>query len=116
MSNAFSLSLAQFNVVFVANADYINLHNSISYLQHTAFQQCRMPFSGMLRLVALVRIDVSEERIVFIMRLTTMDEKRTTLPVTSNRNTPRRITHGVTFHKTAFFTVTAVKAANFIYN
>jgi hypothetical protein len=40
-----------------------------------------MPSSGMLRRVALVRTDVSEERIASIIRVTTIDELRT-LPVT----------------------------------
>jgi hypothetical protein len=43
----------------------------------------------MLRRVAVIRIDVSEERIASIMRVTRMGELRTTLAVTSNRSTPR---------------------------
>jgi hypothetical protein len=48
-----------------------------------------MPFSEMLRRVALVRIDVSEERIASIIRLTRVGELGTS-------------------QKTAFFIVTAV--------
>jgi hypothetical protein len=43
-----------------------------------------MPSSGMLRLVALVRTDVSEERIASIIRVTRIGELGTTLAVTSN--------------------------------
>jgi hypothetical protein len=38
----------------------------------------------MLRRVALVRTDVSEERITYIIRVTRLGELRTTLAVTSN--------------------------------
>jgi hypothetical protein len=55
--------------------------------------------SGMLRRVALVRIDVSKERIT-IIRMTRIDELETTLAVTSNRSTQEP--HGVTSQKTAF--------------
>jgi hypothetical protein len=48
-----------------------------------------MAFSGMLRHVALVRTDVSEELIASIMRLTRIGELGTTLTVTSNRRTFR---------------------------
>jgi hypothetical protein len=89
----------------------------------------------MLRHVALVRTDVSEERIVSIIRVKRMDELGTTLQVTSNRSKLRRNTsspvlvtrlmetihsfetavlkqpHGVTSKK-AFFIVTAVKILN----
>jgi hypothetical protein len=46
-----------------------------------------MPSSGMLRRVALVRIDVSEERSASIIRMTRIGELGT-LTVTSNRLTP----------------------------
>jgi hypothetical protein len=46
--------------------------------------------SGMLRRVALVRTDVSEERITSIIRVTRIGELGTTLAVTSNRSTLRR--------------------------
>jgi hypothetical protein len=48
-----------------------------------------MPSSGMLRHVALVRTDVSEERIASFMRVTRIGELGTILAVTSNRSTLR---------------------------
>jgi hypothetical protein len=45
----------------------------------------KMPSSGMLRRVALVRIDVSEEFGASIIRVTRIGEIGTTLAVTSNR-------------------------------
>jgi hypothetical protein len=44
---------------------------------------------GMLRRMALVRIDVSEERSARIIRVTKIGEVGTTLAVTSNRRTLR---------------------------
>jgi hypothetical protein len=41
-----------------------------------------MPSSGMLRHVALVRIDVLEERIAYIIRVARIGEPGTTLAVT----------------------------------
>jgi hypothetical protein len=49
----------------------------------------RMVSSGMLRRVALVRTDVSEELIVSIIRVTRICELGTKLAVTSNRRTLR---------------------------
>jgi hypothetical protein len=55
-----------------------------------------MASSGMLRRVVLVRTDVSEERSAsVIIRVTRIGELRTTLAVTSNRCTLRRITKSV---------------------
>jgi hypothetical protein len=51
-----------------------------------------MVSSGMLRLVALVRTDVSEELSASFMRVTRIGELGTTLAVTSNRRTLRRNT------------------------
>jgi hypothetical protein len=46
-------------------------------------------YSGMLRRVAIVRTDVSEERRSSIIRVTRIGESGTTLPVTGNRKTQR---------------------------
>jgi hypothetical protein len=50
----------------------------------------RMPSSGMLRRVALVRTDVSEELSSSFIRVARIGELRTTLAVSSNRRTLRR--------------------------
>jgi hypothetical protein len=49
-----------------------------------------MVFSGMLRRVALVRTDVSEELSASFSRVTRIGELGSTLAVTSNRRTLRR--------------------------
>jgi DNA-binding TFAR19-related protein (PDSD5 family) len=49
-----------------------------------------MASSGMLRRVALVRTDVSEELSASFIRVTRMGEVGTTLTVTSNRRTLRK--------------------------
>jgi hypothetical protein len=64
----------------------------------------------MLRRVALVRTDVSVQRSASIIRVTRIGELGTALAVTSDRRTP----HGVTFQKTLFFIVTAVKTSDLI--
>jgi hypothetical protein len=51
-----------------------------------------MVFSGMLRRVALVRTDVSEERSAFIIRVTRIGELGKPLTVTSNRRALQRST------------------------
>jgi hypothetical protein len=51
-----------------------------------------MPSSGMLRRVALVRSDVSEERSASIIKVTRIGALETALAVTSNRRTLRRNT------------------------
>jgi hypothetical protein len=51
-----------------------------------------MASSGMLRRVALVRTDVSEELSASIIRVTRIGELGTTIAVTSNRRTLRRNT------------------------
>jgi hypothetical protein len=50
-----------------------------------------MASSGMLRRVALVRTDVSEELIASIIRVTRFDELGTTLAVTSKQRSVRRL-------------------------
>jgi hypothetical protein len=80
-----------------------------------------MVSSGLLRRVALVRTDVSEESDASFMRVTKIGELGTTQAATSNRRTLRRKIssqrqvpskrrflqepHGVTTQKTPFFTV-----------
>jgi hypothetical protein len=54
-----------------------------------------MASSGMLRRVADVRTDVSQELRASIIRVTRIDELGTTLAVTSNRRTLRRDTASV---------------------
>jgi hypothetical protein len=53
----------------------------------------------MLRNVALVITDVSEERIASIIRVTRIGELRTMLAVTSNRSTLQRNTYYVGSYK-----------------
>jgi hypothetical protein len=55
----------------------------------------RMGPSGMLRRVALVRIEVSEELSASFIRVTRIGELGTTLAVTSNRRSLRRNTKEV---------------------
>jgi hypothetical protein len=69
----------------------------------------------MLRRVALVRTDVSEEPGASFIRVTRIGELGTTQAATSNRLTLLRNTkepYGVTSQKTPFFIVTAVKTSN----
>jgi hypothetical protein len=58
----------------------------------------------MLRPVALVRTDVSEELSLSIIRVTRIVELGTTLDVTSKSSTLRR-NNKVTSHKTPFFNI-----------
>jgi hypothetical protein len=55
-----------------------------------------MASSGMLRRVAVVRPDVSEERSASLIRMTRIGELGTTLAVTSNRRSVRRLLVTVT--------------------
>jgi hypothetical protein len=77
-----------------------------------------MESSGLLRRVALVRTDVSEELSASFIRVTRIGELGTTLAVTSNRRMLRinsrflQEPHGVTSQKTPFFIVIAVKTPN----
>jgi hypothetical protein len=59
----------------------------------------RMASSGMLRRVALVKTDVSEELSASIIRVTRIGELETTLAVTSNRRMLRRNTKRVASEK-----------------
>jgi hypothetical protein len=65
----------------------------------------------MLCRVALVRTDVSEEHVAFIIRMRRIGELGTTLAVTSNRSTLR---HGLTSQKTAFFNLQQVWAVTVV--
>jgi hypothetical protein len=51
--------------------------------------------NGMLRRVALVRTDVSEELSASFIKVTRIGELGTTIAVTSNRRTLRRNTNGI---------------------
>jgi hypothetical protein len=87
-------------------------------------------FPGMLRRVALVKIDISEERIASIFRVKWITELGTTSAVNSNWNTLRRnaicssetsVLTGETKHpkhpiqKDKFFILTVVKTSNLIH-
>jgi hypothetical protein len=67
-----------------------------------------MVFSGMLRRVALVRTDVSEELSASFIRVTRIGELGTTLAVTSNRSTLRRNTNGISSQRELSFSETSV--------
>jgi hypothetical protein len=75
----------------------------------------KMPSSEMLRRVALVITDDSDEHIPSIVKLTRIGVLGITLTVCS---APKRRflqdPHGVTSQKTAFFIVTATKTSNYI--
>jgi hypothetical protein len=64
----------------------------ISQLRERALTSRRILSSGMLRRVALVRTDVSEELSVSIIRVTRIGELGTTLAVINNRHTLGRNT------------------------
>jgi hypothetical protein len=58
-------------------------------------RQRRMVYSGMLRRVALVRTDVSEQPSASFIRVTRIGELGTRLPATNNRRKLRRILRSV---------------------
>jgi hypothetical protein len=68
-----------------------------------------MVSSGLLRRLALVRTDVSEERSASFIRVTRIGELGTTQAATSNQAIRRFLQepHGITWQKTPFFIVTA---------
>jgi hypothetical protein len=57
-----------------------------------------MVSSGMLRHVALVRIDIPEELSASIIRVTRLGKLGTTLSVTTNRSTPFNIPEDCILH------------------
>jgi hypothetical protein len=59
-------------------------------VQTTGYEICRLPSSGMLRRVALVRADVSDESISSIIKVTRIGELGTTLAENSNCSTLQR--------------------------
>jgi hypothetical protein len=64
----------------------------MSSCSHSRMKEKRMVSSGMLRLVALVRTDVTEELSASFVKVTRIGELGTTLAVTSNRRALRRNT------------------------
>jgi hypothetical protein len=68
---------------------YISQHTTATIINRA----WRMASSGMLRDVALVRTDVSEERSASFIRVTRIHELGTTRTVTSNRRKLRRNTN-----------------------
>jgi hypothetical protein len=62
-----------------------------------------MASSGMLRRVALVRTDVSQELGASFIKVTRISELGTTLDVTSNRRTLRRNKGGANFLRNVGF-------------
>jgi hypothetical protein len=67
-------------------------------INEKAYQILRIASSGMLRHVALVRTDVSDEHSASFIRVTRIGELGTTLAVTSNQRTLRRNTKSHSRH------------------
>jgi hypothetical protein len=67
-----------------------------------------MPSSGMLRRVALVRTDVSEERITSIIRVTRIGELGTALALTNNR---RRLRRNTVYSNTMYYNISSQLAS-----
>jgi hypothetical protein len=68
-----------------------------------------MASSGMLRRVALVRTDISEELRASFLRVTRIGEIGTTLAVVPPKRRFLQEPHGVTSQKTPFFIFIAMK-------
>jgi hypothetical protein len=74
--------------IFLVECNFVSRLSDMTYnLSEFEAELYRMPSSGMLRRVALVRTDVLEEPSASIIRVTRIGELGTTLAVTSNRNT-----------------------------
>jgi hypothetical protein len=74
-------------------SDIISLHLCTSeLLVYNSIYSRKIASSGILRRVALVRTDVSEELSTCFIKVTRIGEIGTTLAVTSNRRTLRRNT------------------------
>jgi hypothetical protein len=90
------------------NFEVYKLTFSLQYLQLSEKKLRRMASSGVLRCVALVRTDVSEDVSASIIKVIRIGEVAT-LAVTNNRRTLLQEPQGVTSQKTQFFIVIAVK-------
>jgi hypothetical protein len=88
----FALRMFQAVTKILTIAKFLIMYN----LRFSRRRLWRITSSGMLRHVSLVRTDVSEERIAYIIRVTRIGELGTTLAVISNRSTLRR-NSGYTF-------------------
>jgi hypothetical protein len=80
------------NIQLVPNCGHIDLICTTARVMRffNIFLFWRMTYFGMLRRVALVRTDVSEELIVSFIKVTRIGELGRTLAVTRNRRTLRR--------------------------
>jgi hypothetical protein len=113
-AETFSFSCPRLEYVYTTNAVvFMHVHrkdlfkmNAFTY--HVRHLQKLYPLRrivsfGMLRRVALVRTDVSEELSAFFIRVTRIGELGTTLALTTDARSSQ---------KTQFFIVTAVKTSN----
>jgi hypothetical protein len=74
---------------FVSSHTHTHTHTNMAFQKRHIMR--RIASSGMLRRVALVRTDVSEQLSASFIRVTRIGELRTTLAVTSSRRTKRRL-------------------------
>jgi hypothetical protein len=104
----------QFPYLRTVPFQHLYLHGDVIFKRVKWNVTWRMVSSGLLRRVALVRTEVSEEPSASFIMVTRIGELGTTLAVTSNRRTLWFLQepHGVTSQKTPFFIVTAVKTSN----